>query len=150
LGAGCASVRSDPNQFNLVGVEPYGGAIKRYPLRASAFVHRDVSMDLFVDSFFDDPGKITPKNKTEQWLSDLMSAAAPSMNGHVYQNYPERDLVNYRWEYRGNAFNSLLQVKQTYDKNNFFLAGQPITPYPNISTIKRSTIRGQFPRIRIQ
>lgn len=57
------------------------------------FDERD--MDLFVDSFFDTPGRITPQKAAAQWLSDIANAAEPCRNGHVYQNYRERDLKDY-------------------------------------------------------
>jgi hypothetical protein len=57
------------------------------------FDERD--MNLFVDSFFDTAGRITPQRAAAQWLSDVMDAAGPYRNGHVYQNDPERDLKDY-------------------------------------------------------
>jgi hypothetical protein len=139
-----------PNNYNLVGIEPYGGAINAYPPHDSAFIHRDVYMDFFVDSFFDAADKITPEDKAAQWLANLMNAAERHMNGHVYQNYPERDLQNYRWAYWGDAFPTLLQVKQTYDPDSFFLYGQGITSYPNDLNIRRSEAPGRFPNLKIE
>ena len=43
---------STPNPYNIVVIEPYGGAISRYPVEDSAFVHRAVNMDFFVNSFW--------------------------------------------------------------------------------------------------
>jgi FAD/FMN-containing dehydrogenase len=139
-----------PNNYNIVGIEPYGGAINAYPPLDSAFIHRNVCMDLFVDSFFDAAGKITTADKAEQWLANIMNSAGGYMNGHVYQNYPERNLQNYRWAYWGDAFPTLLQVKQTYDQESFFLYGQSIASYPEDLNIRRSEAAGRFPNLIIE
>jgi FAD/FMN-containing dehydrogenase len=141
-----------PNQFNLVGLEIYGGAINAYPPQESAFIHRDVYMDFFVDSFFDPTGTIVPTTQDQagRWLATVMKSAEPCMNGHVYQDYPERDLPNYRWAYWGDAFPSLLQVKQAYDPTSFFRYGQSISEYPDEPHIKRSNAPGRFANVTIE
>lgn len=135
-----------PNNYNLVGIEPYGGAINACPVDKSAFVHRDVDMDLFVDSFFDAEGRITSEKAAAQWLADIMNAAEPYRNGHVYQNYPERDLKDYRTAYWGEALKTLQQVKRLYDPENFFAYGQSVAPDPG-KAIAGPT---QFPNATIE
>jgi transposase len=105
-----------------------------------------------VDSFFDPTGKNVPttQDQAATWFAAVRKSAEPSMNGHVYQDYPERDLRNYRWAYWGDAFRSLLQVKQTYDPTSFFLHGQSISEYPGEPDIKRSNAPGRFPDVTIE
>ncbi len=129
-----------PNKYNLVGMEAYGGAINAFPSEDSAFIHRDVYMNFFVDSFFAEQGDFTSEKQAKEWLEGFMDLMRPCLNGHVYQNYPVRDFPNFRWAYWGDAYNTLMFVKTKYDPNNFFHFEQSISPYPeNDTTIRRST-----------
>jgi hypothetical protein len=139
-----------PNKYNLLGIEPYGGTLNSYPLGDSAFIHRDVFMDLFVDSFFDVAGKITTEQAARGWLTQLMSAVAPYRNGHVYQNYPERDLQDYRFAYWGDALTTLQQVKKVYDPDSFFLYGQSVAWRPEDQGVDRVESAGRFPDMEIE
>jgi len=139
-----------PNKYNLVGLEAYGGAINAYPLHDSAFVHRDVYADFFVDSFFDAAGKITPEQKAAQWLTGMISAVEPYRNGHVYQNYPERDLPNHRFAYWGDALATLQQVKQAYDPESFFLYGQSVAWPPGEQNLVGPEAVGRFPSVEVE
>jgi FAD/FMN-containing dehydrogenase len=139
-----------PNKYNLVGFEPYGGAINAYPAHDSAFIHRNVYADFFVDSFFDTAGKITTRETAGEWLARMMSAVEPYQNGHVYQNYPERDLPNYRFAYWGDALPTLQQVKRAYDPESFFLFGQSVAWLPTDLKIAGPEAAGRFPGIEVQ
>lgn len=123
--------QTTPNQYNIVVMEPYGGAINAVPIADSAFVHRDVYMDFFVDSFFDEAGTITPREQAQAWLDGFMNLAAGFFNGRMYQNYPLRGLANYRQAYWGEAFDRLLRIKVKYDPGNFFRFEQSISPEPD-------------------
>jgi len=130
---------TSPNKYNIVVIEPYGGAINAVPVQASAFVHRDVYMDFFVDSFFDEAGDITTREQAQGWLDGFMNLTAHFFNGEMYQNYPLRGYADFRWAYWGDAFNTLLQIKNKYDPQNFFNFEQSISPYPDDPSIRRST-----------
>ena len=112
---------------NTVVIEPYGGAINSYPVADSAFIHRDVDFDFFVDVFWSEEAD---RQAQVAWLDGYMTLMQPYFNGHVYQNYPRRTLTNYRWMYWGTAFDTLLRVKQKYDPANFFRFQQSIAPWP--------------------
>ena len=116
-------VKTSPNPWSLVYTEPYGGAINRYPVADSAFVHRNVDMDLVVDIFWRNDGE---KAQMQSWLAGLMQICAPFMNGQVYQNYPNSNLQNFAYAYWGDAYPRLQQVKRAYDPNNFFRYQQSI------------------------
>ena len=107
-----------PNPYNIVVIEPYGGAIAR--VKGSAFVHRDVDMDFFVDSFWSGQPDDPAGKEAEKWLAGYLEQVAPWMNGHCYQDYPFRELADYRTAYWGDALPRLQQVKQQYDRDNFF------------------------------
>ena len=56
-------------------------------------------------------------------------ALRPYMNGHVYQNYPNRALKDFAKAYWGDAtYLRLREVKTKYDPSNFFCYEQSIAP----------------------
>ena len=87
--------------YNMAVIEPYGGAISRYPVAGSAFVHRSPYMDFFVDSFYQKRGELSDESNAQEWLNGFTQLMQPYYNGHMYQNYPIRDLANFRWAYSG-------------------------------------------------
>jgi FAD/FMN-containing dehydrogenase len=121
---------STPNPYNIVVVEPYGGVISAYPADASAFVHRAVDMDFFVDSFWIGQPEGPDRKTAEEWLAGYLEIVRPWSNGEVYQDYPVRGLADYRSAYWAEAFPRLLEIKQKYDPENVFDFEQSITPLP--------------------
>ena len=93
-------------------IEPYGGAISHVAPDACAFVHRDVDMDFFVDTFWAGEGDAT---RARAWLDGLMEMMAPFSNGQVYQNYPRRTLTDPGRRYFAGNHDRLLAVKNKYD-----------------------------------
>lgn len=114
-----------PNNTNAVFVEPYGGAINRHPLSKNAFIHRDVYMDIFVDSFW---FKDSDKSAAEAWLDGYMELIGRYSNGQQYQNYPRRNTANYAQAFWGDAYPALQQVKADYDPLNVFEFPMGIKP----------------------
>ena len=106
-------------------LEIYGGAINGYPRSQSAFIHRDVAFSAFLDVFWLNASEQGP---AEQFLSDWCALMEPMWNGHIYQNYPSLAVPDYRANYWGGAFPTLLKVKNKYDPSNFFTFAQAITP----------------------
>ena len=121
--------RTTPNADNMTVIEPYGGAINAYPVDQSAFIHRDVECNFFVDVFWskDDDGSVERK-----WLDEYMNLVVPLSNGRSYQNYPRRGLEDFREMYWGDAFDDLLWVKNKFDPPPYFFHyEQSISPHPN-------------------
>jgi hypothetical protein len=112
-----------PNQYSMINMEIYGGAINAVPPDECAFIHRDVEMDLFLDVFWMSDEERT---KVVQYLDDFISIVHPMGNGHSYQNYPRRAMKDYRWEFFGTHFNTLLAIKKKYDPDNAFHFQQSI------------------------
>lgn len=116
--------KTSPNSYSLAYLEPYGGAINRYPVEDSAFIHRDVDADLVVDVFWTSQEERT---QMEAWLAQFMTLFGGFLNGHVYQNYPDASLQDFATAYWGPAYPKLQQVKTRYDPTNFFHFQQSIT-----------------------
>lgn len=104
-----------PNKYGLAIIEAYGGRIAEIPATDSAFVHRAVDGDFFVDSFFDASGSPTSEAQAQQWLDSMLSAVAPGLNDEVYQNYPSRNLPDYKHAYWVDAVTRLETLKQQVD-----------------------------------
>jgi hypothetical protein len=139
--------QSRPCKYNLVAFEAYGGRATA-PGVDSAFIHRQVDFDMFIDSFAipepthgDNPVSL---HQAEEWAAKYDALMVKYANGHRYQNYPFRNDKNYRWNYWGDAFLSLLFVKNKYDPDNFFNVEQGITPYPESSDVRQSTAPSMF------
>ena len=135
--------KTAPNPACTVGMEIYGGAINTYPAMGNAFVHRDVYMDFFVDTFWYTQAQEGP---ARAWLKGFRELMETYWNGHSYQNYPRRDDPNYRWQFWAEAFNSLLFVKQKYDPTNFFTFPQAVSPIPPDAprSVQRATAPSMF------
>jgi FAD/FMN-containing dehydrogenase len=114
-----------PNLWAMVYTEPYGGAINRVPPLETAFIHRDVDMNVVIDTVWTTEAE---RVQCVSWLEGFMQLLAPFSNGHVYQNYVDPSLKDYRTAYWGEAFDRLLAVKQKYDPDNFFHFQQSISP----------------------
>lgn len=118
--------QTSPNGWTLAYLEPYGGAINRMPVGDTAFIHRHVDTDLVVDVFWTNDQE---RQQMDAWLEGFMQLLRPMMNGHVYQNYPDARLADFRHAYFGLAFDRLLEVKKRYDPDNFFHYQQSIRPW---------------------
>jgi FAD/FMN-containing dehydrogenase len=119
-----------PNPYNIMYLEPYGGAATSYPRSDSAFIHREVDFDFGVDSFWDPTWPDCDEETALSWLAGFFGVVEPYLNGEMYQNYPVRDLPDYREQYWGDAFGELLRIKRHYDPDGFFRFEQSITPPP--------------------
>lgn len=118
------------DQYCLV-IEPYGGQIGAISHTENAFIHRTPGMDIFMDGFW---WRDDQRPAVEAFLAKFVAFIEPFWNTHIYQNYPHLDLADYRWNYWGESFPTLLQVKQEWDKDEVFMFPQAITPYPKDSS----------------
>lgn len=131
--------KSTTNEYNIVVMEAYGGTINAIPASDSAFIHRDVYMDFFVDSFFFESGKPTSRKQAEAWLDGFMTLMQGNFNGRMYQNYPVRNNPNFAsayWDAQTNGWLRLIKTK--YDLNNFFRFEQSIPPLTSSRSIKQA------------
>ncbi len=138
-----------PNPYYVMVIEPYGGAINAVGKMDTAFIHRDVAFDIFLDGYWWDPADQGP---IDAWLGKFRAFMDPFWNQHVYQNYPNSNLTNYRWNYFGDAYPTLKQVKQKYDPNNLFDYPQSLVAPPAGATdgLTLSTAAPIFPESPIE
>ena len=85
--------------------------------------------DIFLDVFwYTEADRPAAEAYLKSW-TDFMN---PFWNGHIYQNYPNRDLENFAWNYWGGAYDTLRYVKYKYDPTNFFRFPQGIAPLSQV------------------
>jgi FAD/FMN-containing dehydrogenase len=115
-----------PNRYSLLAIEPYGGAISEKPADASAFIHRTVDMNFYVDVFWMSDEEKGPAVK---FLDEFMAfMEAKHFNGQSYQNYPRAVQTDYRRRYWGASFATLRATKRKYDPEDFFQYAQGVLP----------------------
>jgi FAD/FMN-containing dehydrogenase len=102
-----------------IGLDAYGGAIKRITPNATAFVHRSALFSAQYSAIGD-----------TGWLRDTWQIMRPYASGEAYQNYIDPDLPNWLQAYYGANLLRLQQVKASYDPHNFFHFKQSI-PVPS-------------------
>ncbi|MDX5350647.1 MAG: BBE domain-containing protein, partial [Paracoccaceae bacterium] len=120
-----------PDKTTFVAIEYYGGAINEVAPDATAFVHRDASLDLFAWSFwtFD-----SNQDRATAWLDEFGRIAGAMGNGRRYQNYPRRGNPDFRTQYFGQNLDRLVQIKRRHHPHNHFAYEQgllPDTPHPH-------------------
>jgi FAD/FMN-containing dehydrogenase len=117
----CAAIvelyRASPNTDNFIGFEPYGGAINAIAPDATAFWHRTALMDVFLFSFW---LYEFSRDGAQAYVSEFDRVLQPLSNGQSYQNYPNRQIEDFDNVYFGGNLPRLLEVKRTYDPDNFF------------------------------
>ena len=117
--------KRSPNLYNIVSMEPYGGAINARQPGDTAFVHRRAYFDIFVDSFW---MQASERPQAFQWLRNYFESAEMKdlWSGHYYQNYPNSEYTNWQEGYFGSNYPRLQEVKRQWDPLNFFTYEQAI------------------------
>jgi FAD/FMN-containing dehydrogenase len=54
------------------------------------------------------------------YLAEFDRVLAPLSNGHSYQNYPNRETVDFGQAYFGENLPALRKIKKKYDPNDLF------------------------------
>ena len=117
-----------PNPWSMIGIEAYGGAINQPAEDATSFVHRNTSLDLYLDVFWMTDEQREPAVSFLDMFMEFMEKKY--FNGRSYQNYPRRKQIDYRQRYWGDYFGQLLSIKRKYDPDTFFSFPQAVLPEP--------------------
>ena len=106
-------------------LEFYGGKINESPAYESSFIHRDVAYNAVMDVFWYEE---EDRPAAEKYLADWLALIEPVWNGHVYQNYPNLNAVDYAYKYWGYAAFALSLIKGKYDPDCLFSFAQMVPP----------------------
>jgi FAD/FMN-containing dehydrogenase len=109
--------RASPSTNNFIGLEAYGGAINKIAPEATAYWHRRSMTDVFLFAFW---MYERDREKTESYMREFDRVVAPLSSGHSYQNYPNRDQLDFGRRYFGGNLERLVTVKQKYDHDDLF------------------------------
>lgn len=104
----------------------WGGEINRVPPNATAFVHRSAAFLVESDSSWhtDDPQSVVDTSK--DWIEEFFDSMRPFFTGSAYQNFIDPTLIDWQSAYYGINFPRLVDVKRTFDPDNFFRFAQSI------------------------
>ncbi len=106
-------------------LEQFGGAVRRVPVDATAFVHRQADFNLAIISRWTDPADA---DRNIAWARGVHTAIKPFASG-TYVNYlGEEGQDRVRAAYGDEVYDRLVAVKDRYDPNNLFRMNQNITP----------------------
>jgi FAD/FMN-containing dehydrogenase len=99
---------------------PWGGAYNRIRADATAFVHRDERFLLKQAVEVDPAASRAELDEARRWLARSWELVHPWGSGGVYPNFPEPELDRWSEAYHGANRDRLLQVKASYDPDDFF------------------------------
>jgi hypothetical protein len=117
-----------PSPFSAVAIEPFGGAVARVPVEATAFPHRHATFNLMILGAWTDPAT---SEANIRWTRALWKAMRPFATDAVYVNYMDADDIDrLKGAYDAPTYRRLQQIKQRYDPENFFRVNQNITCSP--------------------
>lgn len=106
-------------------IEQFGGASRRVPRDATAFVHREADYNLAIVSRWADPSEA---DRHIAWARDLHNAVLPHSAG-AYVNYlGEEGEDRVRAAYGPDVYDRLAELKAKYDPDNLFRVNQNIQP----------------------
>jgi FAD/FMN-containing dehydrogenase len=106
-------------------LEQFGGAVRRVPAEATAFVHREADFNLAIISRWTDPAEA---ERHIAWARSVSAAIRPHAVG-TYVNYlGEEGEERVRQAYGAAVYDRLVAVKNRYDPTNLFRNNQNIRP----------------------
>ncbi|WP_056035680.1 FAD-binding oxidoreductase [Loktanella sp. 3ANDIMAR09] len=124
---------SAPNNMAYGYGELYSGAITSVGTYDTAFIHREVSLNMVMDVYW----LLNADRETcETFLADWNAAVAPLSNGESYQNYPSAADPAFIERFWGAAYPVLQAVKAKYDPDNAFAFPQQIWADPTKAPVK--------------
>ena len=121
-----------PNNMAYGYGELYSGAITSVGTYDTAFIHRDVSLNMVMDVYW---LLNADREKCETFLRDWNTVLEPLSNGESYQNYPRAADPGYIEKFWGGAYPVLQAVKAKYDPDNAFTFPQQIWASPAGTTV---------------
>src|SRR5262249_8702527 len=105
-----------PRPENSIQFQPYGGAIDRVPVAATAFSHR--AGTLFSMQYLAHWSSEAEGPASLGWIGDFYAAMHPYVSGYAYSNNCDADLADWPRAYYGTNLERLVEVKTRYDPRN--------------------------------
>jgi FAD/FMN-containing dehydrogenase len=112
----------DTNEPSMVQLLAGGGAPSRVPVDGTAVMHRNAVFVVQYDAYWTDPAD---GDAAIAWIEGVRTSMLPYAN-HAYVNYVDHYIEDYLDAYYGPNLPKLVEVKRTYDPENFFNFPQSI------------------------
>jgi len=125
IDAVVAAVPELPTPQCEIFIAQLGGAAKRVPVDATAYVGRDAAFVLNVHGRWTDASQ---DNDCIGWARKTFSAVTPYATGGAYVNFMTQDESDRVREAYGGHYARLAALKRTYDPGNVFHLNQNIAP----------------------
>jgi FAD/FMN-containing dehydrogenase len=102
-----------------------GGVLKRVPVDATAFAHRNSKIMVNIAALYEKPEE---KAAHEAWVADFASTLQQSDKGAYVNFLADEGQARVRAAYPGSTWDRLAAVKARYDPTNLFRLNQNIQP----------------------
>ena len=123
-----AAAQERPSELSLINIPHIGGAVRRVPPDATAFVPRDMPFMVSLDANWRRPEEA---DANIAWARETWGRLVPHSDGTVYLNFlgeEERDADTLVRAAFGPNYDRLVAVKTAYDPRNMFRLNQNIRP----------------------
>lgn len=105
-----------------------GGVANKIGRTETAYVHRDVTSLLRPTARWPNVAPESVGRDLIAWTDAMNAVIAPHTPNESYQNFPNRNIVDWQQAYYAENFDRLVEVKSKYDKDNLFHNAQSIPP----------------------
>jgi FAD/FMN-containing dehydrogenase len=111
-----------------------GGILTQTPRDATAYVHRDMTALWRVGAVWPPDAPASISDELSAWTQELSSLIAPLTPNESYQNFPNREIVDWQQQYYAENLQRLTEVKAVYDPGDVFHNAQSIPVSLNTGT----------------
>lgn len=112
-----------PDRESTLQIDVWGAAISTFPPETSAFIHRDSVFNMSLTAWWENKAQ---EKASQAFMASWGEQVAPLWNGHIYQNFPATEPLDYERAYWGAAAPALAAVKRKYDPDCLFNFPQAI------------------------
>jgi len=128
LLADCPS-RSDETNGSMWSLGWIGGrVVNSIGRRETAYVHRDMLTMLRATPVWALDASKSTIDDLMAWTHQMIDLIRPHTPNESYQNFPNRDIKDWKREYYAENYDRLVKVKTKYDRHNLFHNPQSIPP----------------------
>lgn len=113
-----------PGEHRELEFVAWPGGLHGVTVGETAFAHRDAAF--MVNHVAVRMGTRAEKVAAKRWATTSKAILSPYGTGHVYQNYPDPDLADWRTAYYGPHAIRLRQLSQACDPDGVFASAQPL------------------------
>lgn len=108
-----------------------GGILTQTPRDATAYVHRDMTALWRAGAVWTPDAAPSVSEELGAWTQEVAALIAPHTPDESYQNFPDRDIADWRQPYYAENLPRLIEVKQAYDPGDLFRNAQSIPVSPS-------------------